>query len=151
MRHAKGIRVPRRLGEVGLYTVPKWDELVADPSKAGVLDTRTAHIVATKALGIFVASFCRLLEPADGGDFSDPIYQSTASGSLTGSSSGTLPGLDDVISIEEVAQIIGKPRRYIIRNRAKYPFVVRLSRKHFVGSRIGMRRWFETRSCAGRR
>jgi hypothetical protein len=64
MRHAKGIRVPRRLGEAGLYAVPRWDELVADPSKAGVLDTRTAHIVATKALGIFVASFCRLLEPA---------------------------------------------------------------------------------------
>jgi hypothetical protein len=151
MRDTKAIRVPRRSGEAGLYTVPRWDELAADPSKAGVLDARTAHIVATKALGIFVASLCRLLEPAGGSDLSDPIDRAFASEGLTGSSSRTVLGFDDVMPIEEVAQIIGKPRGWIIRNGAKFPFVTRLSRKHYIGSRIALRRWLATRPCATRR
>jgi hypothetical protein len=90
---------------------------VADPSKAGTLDARTAHIVATKALGIFVASLCRLLEPADGSDLSDQTDQALAFGSLAASSSRPPSGFDDVMTIEEVAQIVGKPRRWIIATR----------------------------------
>ena len=52
-------------GEEGLYAVPRWEDLVADPSKAGVLDARTARIVAAKALGVFAASLYRLFEAAE--------------------------------------------------------------------------------------
>ena len=58
-------RVSRRPGEEGLHTVPRWEDLVADPSKAGVLDAHTARIVAAKALGVFAASLYRLFEAAD--------------------------------------------------------------------------------------
>ncbi len=64
------------------------------------------------------------------------------------SSSRTLPGLDDVASIEEVVEIIGKERRWIIRNAADLPFVTRISRKHYVCSRIALRRWLATRPRA---
>ena len=70
-------RVSRRPGEAGLYGVPRWEELVADPSRAGVLDPRTARIVATKALGVFMASFCRLLEAEGGGNLGDEAGQTS--------------------------------------------------------------------------
>ena len=55
-------RGPRGSGVAGLFVVPRLEELVADPSKAGVLDTRTARIIATKALGVFVASSLPIFE-----------------------------------------------------------------------------------------
>lgn len=61
-------RVSRRPGEEGLHTVPRWEDLVADPSKAGVLDAHTARIVAAKALGVFAASLYRLFEATDESD-----------------------------------------------------------------------------------
>ena len=64
------------------------------------------------------------------------------------SSSRTLPELDDVASVEEVAGILGKPRRWIIQNAASLPFVTRVSRKHYVCSRIVLRRWLASRPRA---
>ena len=58
-------RGPRGSGVAGLFVVPRLEDLVADPGKAGVLDTRTARIVAGKALGIFAASLYRLFETAE--------------------------------------------------------------------------------------
>ena len=43
-------RAPRRSGVAGLYAVPRLEELVADPEKLGVLDTRTRRILTTTAL-----------------------------------------------------------------------------------------------------
>ena len=125
--------------------VPRWEELVADPSRAGVLDPRTARIVATKALGVFMASFCRLLEGEGGGNFGDEASRTSAWRDWPSSGSRTLPSLDDVASVEEVAGIIGKPRRWISRNAARLPFVTRVSLKHYICSRIGLRRWLSTR------
>src|SRR6516165_4078221 len=71
-------RVSRRSGEAGVYDVPRVEELVADPSMAGVLDARTARIVATKALGVFMASFCRLLEEEGNGSPSNGSGQGLA-------------------------------------------------------------------------
>jgi hypothetical protein len=138
-------RVSRRPGEEGLYAVPSWEDLVADPSQAGVLDARTARIVAAKALGVFAASLYRLFEAADSSDSDseqDGWRDRPASGART------LPGLEDVASIEEVVEIIGKERRWIIRNAADLPFVTRISRKHYVCSRIALRRWLATRPRA---
>ncbi len=139
-------RVSRRPGEEGLYAVPRWEDLVADPSKAGVLDARTARIVAAKALGVFAASLYRLFDAADKSDSDGELGVSPQW--RDASRSRTLPELDDVASIEEVAEIIGKERRWIIRNAADLPFVTRISRKHYVCSRIALRRWLATRPRA---
>lgn len=142
-------RVPRRSGEAGLYTFSRLEQLAADPGKAGVLDMRTARIVAGKALGIFAASLYRLFETTEvnePGSTGSPLEPDVST-----SRSGSVPGLDDVATVEEVATIIGKPRRWIIENAANLPFVMRVSRKHFVCSRIGLRRWLASRPRSLRR
>ena len=138
-------RGPQESGVAGLFVVPRLEELVADPSRAGVLDTRTARIVATQALGVFMASFCRLLEAGGADNLDDEAGQMAGWRDGPSNSSRTLPELDDVVSVEEVAGILGKPRRWIIRNAARLPFVTRVSRKHYVCSRIALRRWLATR------
>ncbi len=141
-------RVLRRSGEAGLYSVPRWEELVADPSRAGVLDAHTARIVATKALSVFMASFCRLLEAGEGDNLADRAGETPARRDGPSSSTRSLPELDDVVSVEDVAGILGKPRRWIIQNAASLPFVTRVSRKHYVCSRIVLRRWLASRPRA---
>ncbi len=136
-------RVPRKSGEAGLYTVPRLEELAADPGKAGVLDTRTARIVAGKALGIFAASLYRLFETAE-------VNEAVSGGFATGrdgfaSGARALPDVGDVLKVEEVAAIIGKPRRWIIRNAADLPFVTRVTRKHFICSKVALQRWIASR------
>ena len=141
-------RGPRGSGVAGLFVVPRLEELVADPSRAGVLDTRTARIVATQALGVFMASFCRLLEAGGADNLGDEAGQVAEWRDGPSHSSRILPELDDVVSVEEVAGILGKPRRWIIQNAARLPFVTRVSRKHYVCSRIVLRRWLASRPRA---
>jgi len=138
-------RGPRQSGVAGPFAVPRLEELVADPSRAGVLDPRTARIVVTKALGVFLASFCRLLEAEGADNLDDEAAPVAGSRDGPSSSSRILPELDDVVSVEEVAGILGKPRRWIIQNAAHLPFVIRVSRKHYICSRISLRRWLGTR------
>jgi hypothetical protein len=136
-------RVPRRSGEAGLYGVPRWEELVADPSQAEVLDVRTARIVATKALTVFVACLYRSLEGGDGPGI-EACRMSLCSNGPANSSS-PVPPLDDILSVEEVASILRKPRRWVIRHAARLPFVIRISRKHFICSKLALRRWLAAR------
>ena len=138
-------RGPQESGVAGLFVVPRLEELVADPSRAGVLDRRTARIVATQALGVFMASFCRLLEAGGADNLGDEANQVAGWRNGGSSSSRVLPELDDVVSVEEVAGMLGKPRRWIIQNAARLPFVTRVSRKHYICSRIALRRWLGAR------
>jgi hypothetical protein len=110
-------RGPQESGVAGLFVVPRLEELAADPSRAGVLDTRTARIVATQALGIFMASFCRLLEAGGADNLSDEAGQVAGWRDGPSNSSRILPELDDVVSVEEIAGILGKPPRWIISER----------------------------------
>ncbi len=122
------LRVPRRSEETGLYEVPKWQELVDDPRKAGVLDARTARIVAAKTLGLFAATVCRLLDEPERAD-------------------GTgKPDLDDIVPIEEIARIFGKERSAIIRMARDLPFVYRVSRKNYLCSKNAFAKWLASRS-----
>lgn len=128
----------------GLYKMPKLEELAADPDKAAVLDARTARIVAGKALSIFAASLYRLLVAPDMRDSGDVRAPSN------GSSNGlqTLPNLDDVTSVDEIAKAIGKQKRWITRNATTLPFVIRLSRKNYICSKSAFMRWLGTRPRA---
>ncbi len=47
-----------------------------------MLDTRTARIVATQALGVFMESFCRLLEPGGADNLGDEAGQTTPAANL---------------------------------------------------------------------
>jgi len=136
-------RVPRKSSEAGLYTVPRLEELAAEPGKAGVLDTRTARIIAGKALGIFAASLYRLFETADVDEAGSAALPLGRDSLARGAGAG--PGLDDVATVEEVAAIIGKPRRWIIRNAANLPFVIRVTRKHYICSKVALQRWIASR------
>jgi hypothetical protein len=131
----------RRSSSDRLYKLPKLEELATNPDKAAVLDARTAQIVASKALSIFAASLYRLLVAPDVGNRErvTPKY-SSANGT------GIPPDLDDVTSVDEIAKAIGKERRWITRNAATLPFVIRLSRKNYVCSKSGFMRWLNSRS-----
>jgi hypothetical protein len=111
--------------------VPGLEELAVDPGLARVLDGYTARVVATKALTVFATTLLSILErEADGK-------------SLTGSVKGqaNLPDLDDIISVEDVAVLIGKSRRWIIRNAKVLPFVLRTSHKQYSCSKLLLRKW----------
>jgi len=139
---------PRRSSEPGLYAVPKWEELLADPSKAGQLDTNAARIVAARALGIFAASLYRLLEveKIQGDETgSMPVWRSNGR-----NPSQVVGDPEDVTTLEEIARLIGKDRRWMTRNAANLPFVIRLSRKNFVCSRVAFKRWLATRPRSSR-
>jgi hypothetical protein len=133
---------PRGSGEAGLYTVPRLEELAADPSKAGVLDARTARIIAAKALAVFATSLYRLFEAeTDDGDLGGPPAWRDGPANV----SRTSPEFDDVTTVKEIARVIGKERRWITRNAANLPFVIRILRKNYVCSRIAFRRWLASR------
>ena len=135
-------RAPRHPGESGLYSVPRWEELLADPSKVGQLDNHTARIVAARSLGVFAASLYRLFESDSAS--SGQIQQASTSHGGEGVSR-ILAECEDVTTLEEIARLIGKDRRWITRNAANLPFVIRLSRKNFVCSRVAFTRWLATR------
>jgi hypothetical protein len=134
--------VPRRSTEPRLYSVPRWDELIADPGKVAELDAYTARVVAARTLGVFVASLYRLFESDNGGEGHLQKLPASRGGECV---SRILEECEDVTTLEEIARLIGKDRRWITRNAAKLPFVIRLSRKNFVCSRVAFRRWLATR------
>jgi hypothetical protein len=45
-----GAREPRRSGVVGLYVVPRLEEVAADPTQTRVLDAHTTELLETKAI-----------------------------------------------------------------------------------------------------
>src|SRR5205807_9498539 len=64
-------RGPRRSGGVGLFAVPRRAGLVADPSKAWVLDAHTAQVLSNTPIGVLVQALCRFVEPAIAAQQSD--------------------------------------------------------------------------------
>ena len=134
-------RVPRRSGVAGLFAVPRRAEAAADPSRAWVLDARTARVLSDVPLGVIVEAICRFVEPRS---YVDPNQ------SLSEGGSADAQDLDDVISLDEAARILNVERSWIIRNASKLPFVRRLSRKNSVCSRSALKRWVATRPSSAR-
>jgi hypothetical protein len=131
MRHAKRFRVPRTSGAARLVA-----ELVVDPRKGGTLDKRRTQTHASGSENGPVAPVYRLL-------VLDDSEQSTNEDALPGSASNeSIPfDLDDIITVEEVSSALHVRREWIIRRWRKYPFIRRLSRKKYIGSRLILRRW----------
>ncbi|MGH7933612.1 MAG: helix-turn-helix domain-containing protein [Candidatus Binataceae bacterium] len=134
-------RVPRRSGVAGLYAVPVLVELAVDPD-TGVPNERTARVLRSRKLNASVPLIWRLpssraVDDEPNGAFE--IETPTADGHRT------LPDLDDIATVEEVAAALHVPRRWIIRKARRLPFVIRLSRKKYVCSRTALRRWLASR------
>jgi len=124
------------------YALLRWEELIADPSKVAELDANAARVVATRAFGVFAASLYRLVESDNSGEGHSHKLPASRGGQRV---SRILAECEDVTTLEEIARLIGKDRRWITRNAANLPFVIRLSRKNFVCSRVAFTRWLATR------
>src|SRR2546423_13398425 len=112
--------VPRRSGGAGLFAVPRRAGLVADPSKAWVLDAHTAQVLSNTPIGVLVQALCRFVEPAITAQQSDlPNGDSCRSVD----SAKVLPDLDDLIEVGEAAQTLHVEREWLIRNAPRLPFV----------------------------
>jgi hypothetical protein len=55
--------------------------------------------------------------------------------------------IDRTLSADEIAEALGRNRRWVFRNACKLPFVRRISRKCVVGSESGLRRWREAQKA----
>ena len=135
-------RVPRRSGVGGLYAVPVLVELAVDPGDTGVPNERTARVFRSKELNASVPLICRLPMSRSVDDEPNGAFEIE---SLTANGHRTLPDLDDIATVEEVAAALHVPRRWIIRKARRLPFVIRLSRKKYVCSRIALQRWLASR------
>lgn len=142
MRRTKQISAPRTSGVVGLYAVPVLVELAADPSKAGMLDGRTARVL-TGPLSNGASGLVYGL-PLPGG-FIESGDATRTDGSDLSYEDGVAFDADDITTVEEIADILHAPRRWIIRKARRLPFVKQMSRKKYVCSRIRMRQWLASR------
>ena len=154
MRNASGTkggaRVPRRSGEAGLVSVPRLEELAVDPSKAWVLDTHTARKLAASglkqtAMGLAatLALICRLLDPEGEENGDQPPIRTNARTTAS-------DDLSNIVSIDEVAVVLGVDGEWIKRNAPTLPFVKRLSRKNSVCLKPELMRWLASRPSSRR-
>jgi len=52
-----------------------------------------------------------------------------------------------MLTPDEAATVLRRPRRWIYRNAKRLPFVRRISRKTLLCSELGIRRWLATRKA----
>jgi|ERR1700730_2252778 predicted DNA-binding transcriptional regulator AlpA len=101
-------RVPRRSGGVGLFEVPRLEELVADPDKVGVLDsyaTWALRAQAIAALNLLNAQDLRLLR-----------RDSEGAHEIRG---------ERLLRIKEASEKFAMSRDWLYRNYKKYGLAVR--------------------------
>jgi hypothetical protein len=117
-------------------------DVAADPSKAWVLDVRTAQVLSKTSLGELVAAICRLVATNDG---VNRVVQSDDSDTSHRENADQAWCVHDVITIEEAAAALRIERSRLIRQARRFPFIRRLSRKHWICSQSIMRRWLASR------
>src|SRR5712692_1208719 len=101
-------RVPRRPGGVGLFEVPRLEELVADPDKVGVLDAYATWALRTQAiaaLNLLNAQDLRLLR-----------RDSEGAREIRG---------EQLLRIKEASEKFAMSRDWLYRNYKKYGLAVR--------------------------
>ena len=137
MRHTRDIRVPRRSGVEGLYTVSRLVELAVVLREAGKPDERRWQERTSDAANEQGYPVYRLLVCDYPQDPADRVPAECSS-----AKEDRLPfGLDDLVTVEEVAAVLHVTRQWIVRRARKLPFLKHISRKKYVCSRILFRRW----------
>ncbi len=105
-------RVPRRSGVAGLYAVPRLEELVADPEKLGVLDTRTRRALTTTAL----TALNTLM-------FNELALAAEPAGSIS------VEKRDRLLDFKQAAEKLGRKVDWLYHNYKDLPFWVRVGRR----------------------
>jgi predicted DNA-binding transcriptional regulator AlpA len=96
----------------GLYAVPRLEELVADPEKLGVLDTRTRRALTTTAL----TALNTLM-------FNELALAAEPSGSIS------FDKRDRLLDFKQTAAKLGVKRDWLYHHYKDLPFWVRVGRR----------------------
>jgi hypothetical protein len=118
--------------------VPTFDQLAADPTQASrlslsVLSALQAQCAAAQAR--YAAT-----QSAIAAAIFDRAYQATAERSQQGTSDRTLDA-------DQIAEALGRNRRWVFRNAKRLPFVRRITRKALSCSEAALLRWREAQRC----
>jgi hypothetical protein len=127
-----GARAPQGPEVGGLFSVPRLEEVAAEPGKAWKLDRRATRVLTTAGISAVSALIVRFLEFA--GD-------SESDGRRTLENTGE----KHWITPDEASQIIRESPRWFYRNAGRLPFVRRVSRKKILISAPEMHRWIDAR------
>ncbi len=103
-------RVPRRSGGVGLFEVPRLEELVADPERVRVLDAHITRVLRKQALIVLNLLYDHELE-----------QERRAADRLTAQR-------DRLLKVEEAAARLRVTGDWLYRHHRSLPFAVRCGR-----------------------
>ncbi len=101
-------RGPRGSGVAGLFVVPRLEELVADPSRAGVLDAHTARVLRTQAI--------TALNVLNGHDLDITRAEIEGHGQQQ---------RDRLLNIDQAAEKLGRKKDWLYRHHKELSFTVR--------------------------
>ena len=133
-------RVPRRSGVGGLYSVPRWEELAADSSKAWVLDPRTIRVHTDSALAALKTATAVLDTIRNVQRELFPVPEEDVNGGTYGADPRK-----HWLSVHEAAAILHRSPRWIYRNARRLPFTHRVSRKTMLISARELDDWLSAR------
>jgi hypothetical protein len=115
-----------------LYSVPKLEELAADPKKAMVLNRETTRVLATIGITAVNALMLRQLEFAIEAEVGqNEEFQEPTQGRF--------------LTVEEGAAILHCDPSWFNRNARRLPFVRRVSRKNTLLVACELFRWVDAR------
>jgi hypothetical protein len=127
-----GARAPHGSEVAGLFSVPRLEEVAAEPGKAWKLDRRATRVLTTAGISAVSALIVRFLEFAGDSE-------------IEGRHTMENTGEKRWITPEEAADIIRESPRWFYRNAGRLPFVRRVSRKKILISAPEMHRWIDAR------
>jgi hypothetical protein len=104
------------------------DAIASEPERALDLAPGEARVLLTRAAAVHAALVAAVVASAN----------STQAGPEG-------PPDDRMLSLDEVAAMIHRPRAWIVRNRATLPFIHEVSPKTFIASERAVRRWINAR------
>lgn len=120
---------PARSGTTTLRPIPGLDEIGRDPRCAATLG-RSALISLLLRNAVVQSAIAAQLSAIESVDAPTPVIED---------------GDIKMLTPDGAALLIHKPRRWIIENARRLPWVVRVSRKTFLCSEAGIRKWLATR------
>jgi hypothetical protein len=102
------------------------DDLARDPTRAATLPSHAVRALFGQVILVQAALLPQLMRQDDGGP-------------------AAAEPTEDWISLEVAADMLGRPRSWILRRRPRPAWLKRLGRKTFVVNRRGLERWLESR------
>ena len=120
---------PARSGTTTLRPIPGLDQIARDPRSATTIG-RSALISLLLRNAVVQSVIVAQLSAIESVDTPTPAIEY---------------GDKKMLTPDEASILIHKPRRWIIDNRDRLPWVTRVSRKTFLCSESGIQKWLATR------